>query len=106
MLEAHPNRKAAYARPFAFSAGCADRARGACLACLDSTAALLAVVDRGFRQCGIGMAKISALLDQVIEGRGVIKFRHLERLLTALGSIWHARARAIGSTFTRLFPAL
>jgi predicted RNA binding protein YcfA (HicA-like mRNA interferase family) len=31
------------------------------------------------------MAKIDRLLAQVIEGRGVIKFRELERLLRALG---------------------
>jgi len=31
------------------------------------------------------MATINRLLDQVIAGRGVIKFRDLERLLTALG---------------------
>jgi predicted RNA binding protein YcfA (HicA-like mRNA interferase family) len=31
------------------------------------------------------MAKANTLFDQVVEGRGVIKFRDLERLLTALG---------------------
>jgi predicted RNA binding protein YcfA (HicA-like mRNA interferase family) len=31
------------------------------------------------------MARINQLLDQVIERRGVIKFRDLERLVTALG---------------------
>jgi predicted RNA binding protein YcfA (HicA-like mRNA interferase family) len=31
------------------------------------------------------VAKVSRLLDQVIERRGTIKFRDLERLLTALG---------------------
>jgi predicted RNA binding protein YcfA (HicA-like mRNA interferase family) len=70
---------------------------------INSTAALLAVVDRGFRQCGIGMAKISALLDQVIEGRGVIKFRDLERLLTALG--FHL-ARTSGSHRIYIHPAV